>query len=126
MTYLSDDDGANLNEDSLELVGAATESNLMLPTGSELMRFIVVLNHDNPELTLSEIKGRVEAKFQIGLDKSTVGRTLHGLNIYKLKGGKEGYLYTSEPGQSSLNEDGTTITVEAEWQLWTAADSNGT
>jgi len=125
LTALSDDDAANLNEDELELVGAATESNLLLPTGSELRLFIVDLNRDNPELTLSEINDRVETKFQIGLDRSTVGRTLQGLNIYKLKDGEEGYLYTPEPGQSFLNEDGTTITFEPEWQRWTTADSNG-
>ena len=123
---LSTDDAANLNEDDLELVGATTESNLLLPAGSELRRFILDLNHDNPELTLSEIKDRVEAKFQIGLDKSTVGRTLQGLNIYKLKDGEEGYVYTLAPGQSFRNEDGTTIRFEAEWQRWAAADSNGT
>ena len=126
LTPLSDDDAAILNEDDLELVGSTTESNLLLPAGSEIRRFIVDLNHDNPELTLSEIKDRVEAKFQIGLDKSMVGRNLRGLNIYKLKDGEVGYLYTLEPGQSFLNEDGTTITFEAEWQRWVAADSSGT
>ena len=123
---LSDDEAANLNENDLELAGATNESNLLLPAVSELRRFIVDLNHDSPELTLSEIKDRVEAKFQIGVDKSTVGRTLQGLNIYKLKDGEEGYLYTLEPGQSFLNEDGTTTTFEAEWQRWAAAESNGT
>jgi hypothetical protein len=42
------------------------------------------------------------------------------LNIYKLKDGEEGYLYTLEPGRSFENEDGTTITIEAEWIRWTS------
>ncbi len=127
-TYLSTDEAANLNENDLELVGTTTESNHLLPAGSELRRFIVDLNHDNPELTNSEIKDRVEAKFQIGLDNSTVGRTLQGgLNIYKLKDGEEGYVYTFEPGQSMVNpEDGQIFEFPAEWIRWAAADSNGT
>ncbi len=124
---LSDDDAANLNENDLELVGLATESNLLLPAGSEIRGFIVDLNHDNPELTLSEIKDRVEAKFQIGLDKSTVGRTLQGLNIYKLKDGEEGYVYTFTPGHSMVNpEDGQIFEFQPEWMRWAAADFNGT
>ena len=128
MTPLSTDEAANLNENDLELVGATTESNLLFPTDNELRRFIVDLNHDNPELTLSEIKDRVEAKFQIGLDNSTVGRVLQeGLNIYKLKDGKEGYVYTFEPGQSNVNpEDGQIFEFPAVWMRWAAADSNGT
>ncbi len=92
------------------------------------MQSLVDLNHDNPELTNSEIKDRVEAKFQIGLDNSTVGRTLQGgLNIYKLKDGEEGYVYTFEPGQSMVNpEDGQIFEFPAEWIRWAAADSNGT
>ena len=46
------------------------------------------------------------------------------LNIYKLKEGEEGCLYTLEPGHSFQNEDGATITIEAEWIRWTAGDSN--
>ena len=127
-TALSTDEAANLNENDLELVGTSTESNLLLPAGSEIRRFIVDLNHDNPEITLSEIKDRVEAKFQIGVDKSVVGRVLQrGLNIYKLKDGEEGYVYTFEPGPSQVNpEDGQIIEFPAAWQRWTAADSNGT
>ena len=127
-TALSTDEAANLNENDLELVGTSTESNLLLPAGSEIRRFIVDLNHDNPEITLSEIKDRVEAKFQIGVDKSVVGRVLQGgLNIYKLKDGEEGYVYTFEPGRSQVNpEDGQIIEFPAAWQRWTAADSNGT
>ena len=127
-TALSDDDAANLNENNLELVGTATESNLLLPAGSDIARFIVDVNHDNPELTLAEIKDRVEAKFQIGVDKSAVGRVLQGgLNIYKLKDGEEGYVYTFTPGQSTVNpEDGQIIEFPAVWMRWAAADSNGT
>ena len=127
-TYLSTDEAANLNENDLERVGTTTESNLLLPTGSELRRYIVDLNHDNPELSNSEIKDRVEANFQIGLDNSTVGRTLQGgLNIYKLKDGEEGYVYTFEPGQSMVNpEDGQIFEFPAEWIRWAAADSNET
>ena len=81
------------------------------------------VNHDNPELTLSEIKDRVEAKFQIGLDNSTVGRTLQGLNIYILKDGEEGYVYTFTPGHSMVNpEDGQIFEFPPEWMRWAAAD----
>ena len=79
---LSDDDIANLDENDLELVGATTESNLLLPGSGE------------------------------------------SLNIYKLKNGEEGYLYTLEPGRSFLNEDGTTITIAADWTRWAAAFSS--
>ena len=48
------------------------------------------------------------------------------LNIHRLKGGEEGYVYTLEPGRSYRNEDGNAITIEAEWIRWTAADSDGT
>ena len=124
---LSGGDAANLNENDFELVGATNESNRLLPPGSEIRRFIVDLDHDNPELTLSEIKDRVEAKFQIGLDKSTVGRTLQGLNIYKLKDGEEGYVYTFTPGQSTVNpEDGQIFEFPGVWMRWAAADSSGT
>ena len=58
---LTDDQAAKLNKNDLELVGATTESNLLLPAGSEIRRFIVALNHDFPELTVPEIKDRVEA-----------------------------------------------------------------
>ena len=120
---LSDDDAANLNENNLELVGAATESNLLRPSGSEIRRFIVDLSHDNPELAFSEIKERVEAKFQIGLDNSTVGRTLKGLDIYKPKDGEEGYVYTFMPGHSMVNpEDGQIFEFPPEWMRWAAAD----
>ncbi len=120
---LSTDEAANLNENDLELIGAATESNLLLPAGSDIRRFIVDLSHDNPELTFSEIKERVEAKFQIGLDNSTVGRTLKGLDIYKLKDGEEGYVYTFTPGHSMVNpEDGQIFEFPPEWMRWAAAD----
>ncbi len=46
-----------------------------------------------------------------------------GWDIYKLKGGEEGYIYTFSPGQSFLNEDGRTITTEPQWVLWIAAGS---
>ena len=46
------------------------------------------------------------------------------LKIYKLKDGEERYVYTVEPGRSFQNEDGNTITIEAEWIRWTAANSN--
>ena len=46
---------------------------------------------------------------------------MESLNIYKLKDGEEGYVYTLEPGQSYRNEDGSTITGEAEWMRWAAA-----
>ena len=126
-TALSDDEAANLNENNLELVGTATESNLLLPAGSDIRRFIVDLNHDNPELTLSEIKDRVEAKFQIGVDESAILRVLQGgLNIYKLKDGEEGYVYTFTPGQSMVNaEDDQIFEFPAVWMRWAAADSNG-
>ena len=120
---LSTDEAGNLNENDLELIGAATESNLLLPAGSDIRRFIVDLSHDNPALTLSEIKDRVEAKFQIGLDNSTVGRTLQGLNIYELKHGEEGYVYTFTPGHSMVNpEDGQIFEFQPEWMRWAAAD----
>ncbi len=38
-------------------------------------------------------------------------------------GGEEGYVYTFEPGQSFLNEDGRTITIKPEWVRWIATDS---
>ena len=109
-------------------MGTTTESNLLLPAGSEVRRFIVDLNHDNPELTLSEIKGRVETESQIGVDESAVGRVLQvGLNIYKLKDGEEGHVYTFTPGQSNVNpEDGQIFEFPAVWMRWAAADSNGT
>ena len=127
-TGLSDDDAANLNENDLELVGAATESGLLLPAGSEIRRFIVDLNHDNPELTLSEIKDQYESKFQIEVDISAVRRVLQGgLNIYKLKDGEKGYVYTFTPGRSTVNpEDGQIFEFPAVWIRWAAADSNGT
>ena len=46
------------------------------------------------------------------------------LEIYKLKGGEEGYVYTLQPGGSFRNEDGhtiTTILTEAEWLRWSAS-----
>ena len=46
------------------------------------------------------------------------------LNIYKLRDREDGYRYTLRPGLSFQNEDGDTITIEAEWIRWTAADSN--
>ena len=46
-----------------------------------------------------------------------------GWDIYRLKGGEEGYVYTFEPGQSFLNEDGRRITTEPEWVRWSAGDS---
>ena len=126
-TPLSANEAANLNENDLELVGTATKSLLLLPAGSELRRFIVDLSHDNPELTLSEIKDRVEAEFQIGLDNSTVSRTLQGLSIYKLKDVEEGHVYTFTPGRSKVNpEDGQIFEFPAVWMRWDAADSNGT
>ena len=88
-TALSDDEPADLNENDLELVGATTESNLLLPAGSDIRRFIV-------------------------------------LNIYKLKDGEEGYVYTFTPGQSMVNpEDGQIFEFPAVWMRWAAADSNG-
>ena len=126
-TPLSTDEAANLNEDDLQLVGIATESNLLFPAGSDIRRFIVDLNRDSPELTDSEIKDRVEAEFQIGVDRSAVGKVLQGgLNIYKLNYGEEGYVYTFEPGQSMVNpEDGQIFSSPAVWIRWAAADSNG-
>ena len=47
-----------------------------------------------------------------------------GWDIYRLKGSEEGHIYTFDPGQSFLNEDGRTITIEPEWVRWIAADSN--
>ena len=126
-TPLNANEAANLNENDLELVSATNESNLLLPVDNELRRFIVDLSHDNPELTLSEIKDRVEAEFQIGIDNSTVSRTLQGLSIYKLKDGEEGHVYTFTPGQSKVNpEDGQIFEFPAMWMRWDAADSNGT
>ena len=75
---LSANEAANLNENDLEFMGTTTESNLLFPAGSEVRRFIVDLNHENPELTLSEIQDRVDAEFQIGVDESAVGRVLQG------------------------------------------------
>ena len=40
------------------------------------------------------------------------------LDIYKVRGGKEGYLYTLVPRHTFLNEDGSRITFEAEWIRW--------
>ena len=48
------------------------------------------------------------------------------LKMYRLKDWEEGYVYTVEPGRSFQNEDGNTITIEAEWIRWAAADPNGT
>ena len=119
---LSADEAANLSENDLELVGTATESGLLLRAGSDIRRFIVDLNHDNPELTLSEIKDRYDAEFQIGIDKSAVRRVLQGgLYIYKLKDGEEGYVYTFTPGQSKVNpEDGMILKFRDSWTRWTA------
>ena len=41
-----------------------------------------------------------------------------GWDIYGLKGGEEGYVYTFSPGQSFLNEDGRTITIKPKWVRW--------
>ncbi len=41
-----------------------------------------------------------------------------GWDIYRLKGGEEGYVYTFSPGQSFLNEDDRTITIKPKWVRW--------
>ena len=41
-----------------------------------------------------------------------------GWDIYGLKGGEEGYVYTFSPGQNFLNEDGRTITIKPKWVRW--------
>ena len=49
------------------------------------------------------------------------------LDIYPLKDGEEGYVYTFEPGQSHVNpEDGKIFESPAAWIRWAAADSSGT
>jgi hypothetical protein len=47
------------------------------------------------------------------------------LNIYNLNGGEDAYVYTLDSGTTFQNEDGNTITIEAEWVRWIAVDSNG-
>ena len=61
----------------------------------------------------------------VGVSKSSrlVPGSATGWNMYKLKGGEEGYIYTFEPGQSFLNEDGRTITREPYWVRHAAAGS---
>ncbi len=74
--------------------------------------------------------GRDDPKFNeddlelVGVSESNrlVPGSAAGWDIYKLKGGEEGYIYTFEPGQSFLNEDGRTIMTEPKWVLWIAAD----
>ena len=61
----------------------------------------------------------------VGVSKSDrlVPGSATGWDIYKLKGGEEGYIYTFEPGKSFQNEDGRTITTEPNWVQWIASDS---
>ena len=53
----------------------------------DVRRFIVYLKRDSPELTYSEIKERVEVKFPVEIDQSTVGRILQGA---RQRGGSSG------------------------------------
>ena len=59
-TPLSTDDAANLNVNDLELVGATSESNLLLPAGNELRRFIVDLNRANLWLAQEHSDDRID------------------------------------------------------------------
>jgi hypothetical protein len=47
------------------------------------------------------------------------------LDIYKLNDGEDGFVYTLESGTNFENEDGDTVTIEAEWVRWIAAESKG-
>ena len=70
--------------------------------------------------------GRDDPKFNeddfelvgVSVSNPLVPGSATGWDIYRLKGGEEGYVYTFEPGQSFLNEDGRTITIEPEWVRW--------
>ena len=76
------------------------------------------LGRDNPRFNEDDLE-------LVGVSKSNrlVPGSAAGWDIYKLKGGEEGYIYTFSPGQSFLNEDGRTITTDPKWVLWIAAGS---
>ena len=46
------------------------------------------------------------------------------LGIYRLRDGETNHVYTFASGQSFQDEDGTTITFEAEWVRWVAANES--
>ncbi len=73
---------------------------------------------DNPKFNEDDLE-------LVGVSESNhlVPGSAAGWDIYRLKGGEEGYVYTFEPGQSFLNEDGRTITIEPEWVRWITVGS---
>ncbi len=121
--------GAEENQDQsqLGLSGSPGEdTSPVVPAGSPVaslihegaIHYADSLGRDNPRFNEDDLE-------LVGVSKSNrlVPGSAAGWDIYKLKGGEEGYIYTFSPGQSFLNEDGRTITTEPQWVLWIAADS---
>ncbi len=98
----------------------------VVPAGSPVASLI----HEGA-IHYADSLGREDPRFNeddlelLGVSKSNrlVPGSAAGWDIYKLKGGEEGYIFTFSPGQSFLNEDGRTITTEPQWVLWIAAGS---
>ena len=98
----------------------------VVPAGAPLMSLTyegVVYYGDS--LSADEAANFNEDDFEfVGVSESNplVPGSAAGWDMYRLKGGEEGYIYTLEPGRSFLNEDGRTITIEPEWSRWIADD----
>ena len=73
---------------------------------------------DNPKFNEDDLE-----LVGVSVSNRLVPGSAAGWDIYILMGGEEGYVYTFEPGQSFLNEDGRTITIKPEWVRWIATDS---
>ncbi len=103
-------------EDTSPVVPAGSPVASLIQEGA--IHYADSLGRDNPRFNEDGLE-------LVGVSKSNrlVPGSAAGWDIYKLKGGEAGYIYTFSPDQSFLNEDGRTITIEPKWVRWIAADS---
>lgn len=73
----------------------------------------------------------VQDAAQLANDLEFVGSTTESnklapgqsLDLYRPAGAQTSEVYTLEEGQTFLNEDGRTITIQPEWVRWTVSDN---
>ena len=108
--------GAEEREDNSPVIPAGSPvANLIY---EEAVHYSDSLGRDDPRFNEDDLE-----LVSVSESNRLVPGSAAGWDIYRLKGGEEGYVYTVSPGQSFLNEDGRTITTEPQWVRWIATDS---